>query len=501
MNLERLKSFFDLSPSAKLLRSHHAPYILDFLHQQFKISGNVSNPHSLLVPQLADYLDQIHEVDSEPLRDRPETYLTDWSTGETRWLRRFFDTDHAEPIYQLAPATEDVLTFLTELLDRNLGFVGTESRLSRIIATLSDITVRGSDDRDKRLEHLRAEREQIEAEIRAIEAGEEIATHSPTAIRERFADAVSDLVSLQGDFRAVEESFKSITRDVQRRQAESSDARGTILGYALDAEEELKNEDQGVSFQAFVRLILSQSRQDELEQLIAQLDDIEELAGQIEGRARIKGMIGSLAAEAERVLRVTRRLNATLRRLLDTKGSTTRKRLAEVLGEIRMLAARQAESPPEVSLDVCSELDLMNVHQRTFWEGPVEFADIPLAHDQPTDDDRLLAFRDLAAMRRLDWEGMRGHIAELVRLRPRVALAELLRAYPPRGGMIEILAYLQLAHDDGHEVDPSQIERIQVAGAGHAHRSVEIPRVVFVAQPATPVLAAPLLEGRGVGDG
>src|SRR5690606_29501506 len=98
------------------------------------------------------------------------------------------------------------------------------SRLSRIIATLSDLVVRGSADPERRLAYLRAERERIDAEIRSIEAGHAVETHSPTAIRERFADAVSDLVSLQGDFRAVEESFKAITRDVQKRQAESVDS-------------------------------------------------------------------------------------------------------------------------------------------------------------------------------------------------------------------------------------------------------------------------------------
>ena len=94
---------------------------------------------------------------------------------------------------------------------------------------------------------------------------------------------VSDLISLQGDFRAVEENFKSITRDVQRQQAESVDSRGEILGSALDAEDRLKEDDQGASFQAFVRLILSQTQQDELERIIAQLDEISDLAKQVEG--------------------------------------------------------------------------------------------------------------------------------------------------------------------------------------------------------------------------
>jgi hypothetical protein len=116
---------------------------------------------------------------------------------------------------------------------------------------------------------------------------------------------------------------------------------------------------------------------------------------------------------------------------------------------------------------------------------------MPLSHDEQTDDDRLLAFRDLAGMRRLDWEGMRGHIAQLVQQRSRATLAELLRAHPPRGGVIEVLGYVQLAHDDGHEVDPARVESIEIPGMGRGVRRFEVPHVVFVAEPAA------VLVGRG----
>jgi hypothetical protein len=483
VNLERLITFFGSNPSARLLRSPHAAYIVDFLYGHFKREGNLATPHTVLHQRLTEYLDRIHETQPDVLRERADAYLNDWSTGETRWLRRYFDAQHAESVYQLTPHTEDVLTFLADLLDRDLAFIGTESRLSRIIATLSDITVRGSDDPERRLAHLRAERERIDEEIRSIEAGGAVATHSPTAIRERFADVVSDLVSLQGDFRAVEDSFKEITRDVLKRQAESVDSRGNILGFALEAEDQLKQQDQGASFQAFVRLILSQSQQDQLERLIAQLDEITELAEQVEGKQRLRGMIGSLSAEAEKVLQVTRRLNSTLRRLLDSRATSTRLRLSEVLYDIRTLAIRQAEDPPEVGIDVLADLDLVNVHQRTFWESPLQFDALELSDDDHPEDERVLAFKHLAEMRRLDWDRLRANIAGIVAQSPRTALPELLRAHPATGGTIEVLGYIQVAHDDGHEVDPSAWEVVYVSdGEGHeGPRPYEVPRVTFLA--------------------
>ena len=46
---------------------------------------------------MAEFQETIHLSDPEVLCDRPETYLTNWSTGDSRWLRRFHDADHAEP--------------------------------------------------------------------------------------------------------------------------------------------------------------------------------------------------------------------------------------------------------------------------------------------------------------------------------------------------------------------------------------------------------------------
>lgn len=400
-------------------------------------------------------------------------------------MRRFYDSGHAESVYQLTPHSEDVLTFLSQVLDQNIGFVGTESRLTRIIETISNIVVRGSADAERRLEYLYAERDRIENEIEAVQSGD-VTTHSPTAIRERFADVISDLISLQGDFRAVEESFKSITRDVQRQQTEAAETRGSILGFALDAEDRLKEEDQGASFQAFVRLILSQTQQNSLEKLIAQLDEINELAEQTEGKHRIRGMIGNLSAEAEKVLSTTRRLSHTLRRLLDSRSSASRMRLTEVLREIQSAAAQQAESPPNIGISVQTELDLMNIHSRTFWESPVEFDDVELSDEQDDSDARLMAFRELAEMQRLDWDTMRSHITKEVNARGRVTLAELIERHPLHTGSIELLGYIQLAHDDGHEVDETitQIVTVNSNQDRESSQTFELPRVVFVAKTA-----------------
>lgn len=481
MKLDRLITFFSTSPAAKLLRADHAPYVIFFLHQHFKINGNISTGHSELASRLNAFLEDLHETEPDVLKDRAESYLTHWSTGDSRWLRRFFDADHSEPVYQLTPHTEDVLRFLTEVLERDLGFVGTESRLTRIIETLSDIVVRGSSDPTTRLKHLYGERDRILDEIRSVEAGDVVETYNSTAVRERFSEAVSDLISLQSDFRAVEESFKEITRDVQRRQTEQHDSRGGILGFALDAEDELKEGDQGASFGEFVRLILSHRQQEAVEEIIAKLKRVEELSDHRDGMRRIDGMISSLSAEAEKVLRTTRRLSATLRRLLDSKQDSSRKRLADLLRELKTIAVRLAENPPTTGLNIDGTLDIRNAWQRKFWSAPVEFEDLAISNDQPDEDELLMRFRELAAMRRLDWQAMRSTVQRLLQNRQQVTLPELVDECLLESGAIELLGYVQLAHDDGHIVDDSIYDRIRVPEKnGQTDQVLRVPRVTFL---------------------
>ena len=72
---------FSTSPSAKLLRSPHAAHIVYFLNLQFKAGGAVTIVHSELVRRAAEFQESIHALEPDELSDRPDTYVTKWSTG------------------------------------------------------------------------------------------------------------------------------------------------------------------------------------------------------------------------------------------------------------------------------------------------------------------------------------------------------------------------------------------------------------------------------------
>ena len=484
MQLRQLLAYFKTSPAIGLLRSPNAPFILDFLNRQFKLSGRITVPFSDLQTALAAYQEEIREVYPDALRDKPEVYLSGWCSSDTRWLHRFLETARNEPIFQLTSHTEDAFSFFDRVLDKDLGFVGTESRLRLIMDTLADLILGASDDPEARLTHLRNEKARIEQQIERIEREGTVASYQPAQIRERFATAVSLLKQLQGDFRAVEEKFKEITQTVQQRQNQGRDTRGGILEFALDAEDLLKREDQGVSFYEFVRFILSPSQQEKLNSIIQEVGRLKDLADQVESLETVRRMVPLLLAEAEKVTRTNQRLTATLRRLLDSRAYRDRQRVAQTLREIVGLAASLDAAPPRetVGVEVETKIEMASPFSRSFWSQPPRFAVVDLTERQSDEQRRADAFRALAQMRRLDWKRMRGRIAEALSQRDDVTLGSLLAEHPPEAGLIEVLGYLQIASDDGHLISRDATEEIllPVGRSGERPKAITLPLVRFI---------------------
>ena len=487
MRLAKLRTYFETSPALRLLRSPHAAYIVDFLERQFKDSGEIkiAIPHSELLSDLKAYLEDVQESNPDVLRGKAETYLSDWCSSDTRWLKRFLESGRDDPLYQLTPHTEEVLGFLDQVLDKELGFVGTESRLRQVIQMLHDLVIGSSDDPQVRLADLREQREKLDAEIAAIEEVGAVERLRPTRIREQFADAVKLLKQLQSDFRAVEENFKTITLQVQRRQSQGRDSRGGILKFALDEEDDvLRKQDQGISFQEFVRFILSPAEQEHLREVISGLHQIEELVDQADGLEAVRRMVPRLMAEANKVMKTNQRLSATLRRLLDEQRAGQRRRIAQLLRDIRAAAVACASDPPidRVGMVVDSGLRIASPLSRTFWSEPARFDEIDLTDHEIDNDRRLEAFRELAAMHRLDWRTMRYNISRVVASRGSVQLSQLLAEHPPESGVVEILGYLQIASDDGHLIEPRSTEEIILPASNGRARplAVTVPLVTFL---------------------
>jgi hypothetical protein len=194
-------------------------------------------------------------------------------------------------------------------------------------------------------------------------------------------------------------------------------------------------------------------------------------------------MVPALLAEADKVMRTTARLSSTLRRLLDARAAADRIRLASVLRDIRQAAMRLGEAPSDASiqLEVDAEIDLASPMARTFWSPAQTFTDQAATQHEFDADHVMQMAAAFARLQRLDFRKMRSKIREATFEGRNLPMTELVEKYPIQAGIVELLGYLQIAHDDGHRIDTSRSDKIVVHDSrANLPMVVSIPHVTFV---------------------
>jgi Protein of unknown function (DUF3375) len=478
---ENLRVFFEASPSIRLLRSSLAPLVIDLLYQSFKLSEALTLGLTDLKSRILLYQEELHQEHPELMNGLPERYIADWVNSG--WLQRFLEANSSEPQFQLTRYSEEVIRFVQSAA-QSTALVGTESRLKLIMETLADIVRGASADPNARLAYLRSQRDQIDRQIAEIESGKGIEVYRPAQIRERFQTAVELLRTLQSDFRAVEEQFQNIARDVQQLQVSGNDSRGKILGFALDSEDLLKQQDQGISFFAFVTFLLSPNQQSALRKNIDEVQRLEALTDQREALQHVRRMVPALQAEAEKVMKTTARLSSTLRRLLDANSNGHRLRLTNLLLSIKQTALKLRQAPPQqFTWNLAAAAATSSPLARKFWTPNAVFeTDAPEVHMIDVAQAQQLA-QAFAGLKRLDLREMRRNIQHCTLPGAPLTLANLIAQSGGSPGIVELLGYLQIAHDDGHPIDPHRSETIEVTlSEQHGSRTVQVvtPLITFL---------------------
>ncbi|MBI2823148.1 MAG: DUF3375 family protein [Planctomycetia bacterium] len=123
MHFEELRTILKSSPAIKLLEARDAPFVLDFLHRQFKGDGRVTILQSELHAALVDYRGEVRAAYPRALRKAPDLCLATWCSTHVPWLRIVARDGQDEPHYQLTPSAETVLEFLSRTQDDEHGVV------------------------------------------------------------------------------------------------------------------------------------------------------------------------------------------------------------------------------------------------------------------------------------------------------------------------------------------------------------------------------------------
>ena len=271
------------SPAWRLLRADSAPLVLSFLHRVF-VAENVRSIAAVeLASRLDDELYALNERTPKTFPKPAKAYLDDWASPDQGWLRKYYPEGSDEPHFDATPAVEKALQWVRALAERD--FVGTESRLNTIFDLLRQIVFGTETDPQAKIEDLRRQQRQIEDEIARIEAGD-LGMLDSAGVRDRYQQFSATARELLADFREVEENFRQLDRQLREKIAGWHGGKGELLDDVLGSRESITGSDQGRSFQGFYDFLLSQSRREELAELLDRVHALPDNAEGTRGCAR-----------------------------------------------------------------------------------------------------------------------------------------------------------------------------------------------------------------------
>jgi len=467
-----------------LLAAEHAPLIGSFLHRAFIVPNVRVMAQSDLAEALEDTLFGLRErLGVQVFPKSAPDYLNDWAANEKGWLRKFYPAGSDEPHFDLTPATERALAWLTSLTER--AFVGTESRLLTLFELLKQMSEGSETNPETRLKELHKRRDDIDAEIALVLSGD-MPLLDDTALKERFQQFTGLARELLTDFREVEHNFRGLDRRVRERIALWDGAKGALLEEIMGERDAIADSDQGKSFRAFWDFLMSQSRQEELTQLLERVLQLPPVAA-LSPDLRLKRVHYDWLEAGEQAQRTVAQLSQQLRRFLDDQAWLENRRIMDILRGIEARALALRNTPPVGNFSLVDDLtpSLELPMERPLYTPPIKtvIANVALEAGE-ADMDAAALFSQV----RVDKAALSSHIRQSLQTRAQISLAELLQTRPLEQGLGELVAYLQLASDAPNSVvDESTLESVEWQAQDvqdNLHdpvtRRAQLPRVIFV---------------------
>ena len=432
-----------------------------------------------LIPKLEDHLYYLRDRlgDEAPSR-RAREYLNDWADDARGWLRRYYPPNVDEPHFDVTPAAERAIQWVTSLEEQR-QFVGAESRLKLVFDLLRQIAEGSEADPHVRLAELARRRDLIDAEIDQARAGR-VWLMDPTQLRERFLQAIDTARALLADFRQVEQNFRDLDRQVRERITAREGGKGQVLEQVFGERDTIADSDQGRSFRAFWEFLMSAARQEELTALLERVFALDTVA-ELTPDARLKRIHYDWLNAGESTQRTVARLSEQLRRYLDDQAWFEDRRIIRVLRDLEQHALAVRDTPPpgivmtidDISPDVQLPMD------RPLFALPVK----PVIAQQVLDDGNVDVPPDpLFEQFFVDKERLRARLRRALQTKRQVSLTELLEAEPLEQGLAELVAWLSLATGEGRGIiDEAEERTVMWKDATGRTRRATLPKVVFVA--------------------
>lgn len=478
MTFEKLYQLLKINTTVKLITADNAPLIISFLFKAFKqgldtgISGAIAERD--LITLLTDHL---YVINSEKiLYPKPaKDYLTDWTNAG--FLRKY-PGNGDEFLFELTPATENGFKWIDSL--EKPEFVGTDSRLKNLFEKLKELSIKTKRDYESRFKELTEEKNKIEQALANLQQGK-IDVLDDRQIKERYLFIEETAKFLLADFRQVEENFRNLDRNFRKKIITTSQSKGKVLEELFQQQDFLLETDQGKSFTAFWEFLLSQSRQEEFEQLIKDVLSIRAVQQMQKESFSIENIRNNLINAGDKTKKTTNSLLEQLRKYLEHKSFFENKRIHDNITEMLRIISENPETDftklDLVEIDKTVKIDL--IMDRPLYSPPQK---ITFSNDEMQEGIATANNDVLFEQFEIDMAELKGKIKAALKNKTQISFADFVQEFEIEKGVAEVVAYVEIASKEKnkHLVDESFHDIIDIRNSKtNKNFKVKVPQIIF----------------------
>jgi flagellar motility protein MotE (MotC chaperone) len=440
VDYEAISALRDRHPAWRLLRAGNAVLILSFLGEFFVEGNRGASSASEVADALDDHLYALNaEQDRYP--KEPRAYLEDWAATDAGYLRRFYPPGDDEVHYEVTPAFEKAYAWVRSLQGRS--FVGTESRLHTVVELLRQIVHGTEVQPEVRLAELHRRRDELDAEIAAVEAGN-VPMLDATGVRDRYQQLSTTARELLSDFREVEENFRLLDRAAREKIAAWDGSKGELLTELVGSRSEIAGSDQGRSFQSFYDFLLSEQRQTELADLLTKVSALDAIESDQRSNS-VRGIHNDWSEAADRAQHTVRQISEQLRRFLDDQVWLENRRVLDLVRAVEAAALDVRDNPPSFGLEVDEPgIEIVLPFERPLYQPPVAVAVESHISAATEEVDAGLLFTQTY----IDQVRLAETIRAVLPENSSALLSDVIAVHPIAQGAAEIVGYLALNDED-----------------------------------------------------
>ena len=482
MTFEKLYQLLKTHRTVTLITADNAALIISFLFRAFKQNPNGFKTDIVsekdLTEQLSDYL-YILNTDKAQFPRPPKQYLTEWSNAG--YLRKY-PTKNDEFAFELTPATENAFKWIDSLDKRE--FIGQESRLKQLFESLKELATKSKRDYLSRLKELEQRKKQIEKEIEDVKGGK-MDVLDDRQIKEQYFIIEDTAQNLLADFKQVEQNFRDLDKHFRQKIITTTLVKGKVLEDLFQQQANLLEQDQGKSFNAFWEFLLSQSKQEELEQYITDVLSLPAVQEVQRENLNIANIRNDLIEAGDKTKRSTNSLLEQLRKYLEHKSFTENKRIYDNINEILKVIANNSDLDFS-KIDFLRIEDVIDIELIMAYDWKirgfkppqkVKFADSNFEDGVTTSDNDAALFTQFE----INMAELKDNIRNSLKNKTHITFSDFIREFEIKKGVAEVVAYIEIAtNEKKHIIKKDSIEFIEIVNSKTDKKfKLKIPQIIF----------------------